>query len=212
MYAHYLRYGCTVCNNLEMYVRDERKLKNMTVLLNRLHKYNQFDGEEAKHVTISLFMGPKLLTSEPWRKVLSGLARKGMILMIVVDEAHYVNQSGRHFRPEFKSAANCLGELIKIMPRPVPRVLLLATLSDSNVDKCTGCLGNKAPSVLHGSLARHEIDFRVIISGNVTSSLKRCAKKTLRIDGMGNTYGSRIHVPKLKEACVQPQKNCLRNA
>ena len=41
------------------------------------------------------------------------------------------------------------------------------------------------PSVLHGSLARREIDFRVMISGNATSSLKRSAKKDLenRPDG-----------------------------
>ena len=33
--------------------------------------------------------------------------------MIVIDEAHYVNQSGRNFRPEFESAVRFLGSLLK---------------------------------------------------------------------------------------------------
>ena len=132
--------------------------------------------------------------------------------MIVVDEAHYVNQSGRHFRPEFKTAAKYLGELVRKMPKPVPRVLLSATLSKSDVDTCAGYLGKKAPSVLHGSLARRDVDFRVIVSGNATSSLKRNAKKIWRIDLMGSTSGSLIHVRKQKGACVQRQRSCLRNA
>ena len=138
-------------HNMEGYHCDEHKLEDCKLLMDRLRQYNS-DGEEAKHVTINLFIGPKALTSVSWKTLLERLARKGLLSMIVIDEAHYVNQSGRNFRPEFESAVRFLGCLLTIMTMCVPLVLMSATILRDDVARCTDLLGKKHLCVLHGSL------------------------------------------------------------
>ena len=58
----------------------------MNKLIKRLNCFNS-DGVEAKHVVISLFIGPRLITSKKWQPVLESLAKRGLIQMIVCDEA-----------------------------------------------------------------------------------------------------------------------------
>ena len=95
--------------------------------MDRLSAYNS-DGEEARHVAISLFIGPKAASNKKWQSVLMELAKNGLIQLVIIDEAHFVSQSGRHFRPEFYSAVKFLGNMVKAMPTRVPRVLLSATM------------------------------------------------------------------------------------
>ena len=102
---------------------DEHKRQDLQLLMDRLCSYNT-DGEEAEHVGISLFVGPKSLNSRKWQTLLETLATIGNIRLVVIDEARFISQSGRHFRPEFKSAVKFLGDLLRMMPQPVPRILL----------------------------------------------------------------------------------------
>ena len=62
-----------------------------------------------------------------------------------------------------------------MMPRPVLRILLSATILKSNVYECTDLLGDMKPNVLHGDLSRGNVRFRVIISGNAGSSMRKSA-------------------------------------
>ena len=101
-------------------------------------------------MSINLFIGPHALSSNTWKSELAKLARRGLIQMITIDEAHFISQSGRHFRPEFNTAVDVLGELLKMMHEPVPRVLLSATMLRSDIDFNVKMLGGKAPTVLHG--------------------------------------------------------------
>ena len=50
-------------HNLEGYHIDEHRNVDEVLLMDRLATYNA-DGEEAKHVAISLFIGPKKLTKK----------------------------------------------------------------------------------------------------------------------------------------------------
>ena len=81
-------------HNMEGYHCDKHKSKDCKLLMDRLRQYNSV-GEEAKHVTINLFIVPKALTSASWKTLLEHLASKGLLTMIVIDEAHYVRKSER---------------------------------------------------------------------------------------------------------------------
>ena len=113
--------------------------------------------EESKWVTIKLFLGPKALSSQKWGPVLERLAWKGVISLFCIDEAHEVEQSGRFFRPEFKTAVAAIRRLVQMMPVPVPRVLLSATLGQRDVDVCAQLLGDIRPNVLAGPLDRRSM-------------------------------------------------------
>ena len=82
----------------------------MKLLMERLGVYNS-GGEEAKHVSINLFLGPILLDTKAWQSLLEKMVQRDLISSVVVDEAHFVEQSGRNFGPEFISATNFLGDL-----------------------------------------------------------------------------------------------------
>ena len=100
----------------------------------------------------------------------------GLLQLIVVNEAHFINQSGRHFRPEFLTAVRYLGHLIRLMPRRVPRVLMSATLLKSDIDLIIKLMEDMEPQVLHGPLDRRTIAFKVFVSGRGRTTLKKSAK------------------------------------
>ena len=50
-------------HNLEEYHCNEHKVEDMKLLIERLEVYNS-DNEEAKHVSINLFIGPRLLNTK----------------------------------------------------------------------------------------------------------------------------------------------------
>ena len=144
--------------------------------MDRSRSYND-DGEEAEHVGISLFIDPKPLNSGKWQTLLETLTKEGKIrLLVVIGKAHFVSQSDRNLRTEFKLAVTFLGKFLQTMPRPVPQVLLSATILKSDVYECTNLLGDMKLNVLHGDLSCRNIMFQVIISGSAASSLKKSAR------------------------------------
>ena len=56
-------------HNLEAYHCDEHKVEDMKLLMERLKAYNS-DDEEANHVSINLFIGPRLLNTKAWQSLL----------------------------------------------------------------------------------------------------------------------------------------------
>ena len=120
------------------------------------------------------------MTSTRWGPVLEKLAEQGLISLFCIDEAHEVEQSGRHFRPEFKTAMKVIPHLIKLMPRPCPHILLSATLLRSDIDVCTELLGDMRPNILHGRLDCRNIKFTTHISGDSASSLQLSAQNDFK--------------------------------
>ena len=158
---------------------NEHRGKDQKLLIDQLLSYNA-DGEEAEHVSLNLFIEPSVMKSKTWQVVLATLARRGLIQMLVVDEAHSISQAGRHFRPEFVVAVKYLGHPLTLMPYRVPRVLLSATMLKSDIDIIVELLKDKPPIVLHGRLDRRTISFKVIISGSSASSLKKNARRDFK--------------------------------
>ena len=120
-------------HSIQPYHITEHKGEDAALLITRLSLLTM---EESKWVTVKLFLGPKVLSSQKWGPELEKLARKGVISLFCIDKAHEVEQSGRFFRPEFKAAVAAISRLVKMMPVPVPRVLLSATLRQRDVDVC----------------------------------------------------------------------------
>ena len=112
-------------HNIEPYHVDEHKNKDAWLLITRLE---QMTKDKAEHVTIVLFLGPNAMTSTRWGAVLEELAKQRLVSFFCIDDAHEAGKSGWHFRPEFKKAVKVIPQLIRLMPRPCPRILLSATL------------------------------------------------------------------------------------
>ena len=81
--------------------------------------------------------------------------------------------------PEFKEAVQFFGHLLTVIPRSILVVLLSATILETDVHVCTDLLGTEKLCVLHDSLERRSIDFRVFASGSAGNSLKKRAREHL---------------------------------
>jgi len=161
-------------HNVEAYHIDEHKGADATKLRCRLEG---LDDEEIEHVSCVLYFSPQGLKN--WSSTLNKLAARGYISSFVIDEAHTVELCGRSFRPVFIEAVQMIPELIKLMPHPVPRILMSATFQKEERDKCVSLLGDMKPNILHGSLARRNTDFLCVISGSPARTLKTSGDRDL---------------------------------
>ena len=89
-------------------------------------------------------------------------------------------QSGRSFRTDFTIAVKNMSELMNLMPRSVPRLLMSATLRQCDRDRVTELLGSMEPNISHGSLARRGTLFTCEVSGNPAATMKARSKKNLK--------------------------------
>lgn len=101
---------------------------------------------------------------------------------VCVDEFHYIEQSGRHFRPEFRDALKFIQALLRDMPTPIPRILMSATATTNDIQTATSLLGKMTANVVHGPLDRRSILFKVVVSGDATPALIKSAKKDFKVD------------------------------
>ncbi len=62
------------------------------------------------------------------------LSKGGLMALICIDETHKVAQQGCSFRPEFVEAVKCLYVLFAALSRPLPQILMSATMQNSDVD------------------------------------------------------------------------------
>jgi superfamily II DNA helicase RecQ len=91
--------------------------------------------------------------------------------MLAIDEAHEVHQSGRNFRPEFFDAVENMKNLYDVLPRPVPRLVMSATMTSEDIDVVTKKFGIDRYVMMCGSLARRQTLFRFKVSGNPAKSV-----------------------------------------
>lgn len=105
------------------------------------------------------------------------MATEGLVSFVCIDEVHFVEQSGRYFRPEFKDAVTFLGGLNKIAPRPFPCTMMSATARPKDIDTVTHLLGDVRPTVMHNEFSRSDTSFYCFITGRSSTSLLQRAKK-----------------------------------
>ncbi len=158
---------------------DEHKKEDAKMLRDRLLSLSS--AESRDHV-INLLIGPKALTSKFWLPTIQRLAKKGLISAICIDECHYIEESGRHFRREFQYAMRAISQILLLMPRPCPRILMSATITQRDVNTCTRLLRGRRPNILSGPLDRRRIKFLVRVSGDSNASLIKCARNDFKKD------------------------------
>ena len=95
--------------------------------------------------------------------------------MIVVDRFHYVHQS-MTFPLEFGSIMTLLARLLTPMHQPCLQLLLSATVTQADIDGCAVIFSGIQVNVLHGTLNRKSITLKVVVSRDVTRSLKASAE------------------------------------
>ncbi len=132
--------------------------------------------------TVYLFVSPQTLSSSSlWWKHLMKLSNAGLMSLVCIDEAHEVAQSGRSFCPEFVEAVKCLNILVDASSRPLPRIIMSATMRNSDVDFLLQEMKtNRADpnvGIFWQKMNRRTISINVLFSGNPTvtvgSSLRR---------------------------------------
>ncbi|EJK72554.1 hypothetical protein THAOC_05904, partial [Thalassiosira oceanica] len=163
-----------VGTNIESYHVDEYQGEDANMLRARLLSY---DEKEADQVSIILFMSPQALgTTSHWFETLKSLAKDDLISLLCIDEAHVIEQQGRHFRPEFQVAVSNMNELFKLLPTKVPRLAMSATIQQVDIDTLNRLWESKPDYTEWTEMSRREIFFAVVVSGNPSVSIHSSLK------------------------------------
>ncbi len=138
---------------------------------------------EADAVSIFLYVSPQSLQPGTfWQKLLATLASKDYIRLIVIDEAHAVNQDGRDFRPEFRVAVKTLKSLYDSQPKKCNRLVMSATFRKVNQDVITDLYQKQPDEIIWLELSRRRIVFNINVCGipsvSITSSVSQDFKHT----------------------------------
>lgn len=111
--------------NIESYHIDEHRLEDATLLRKRLQGLT---AKERENISIQLYLSPLALAEgSEWMPILRQLAQKDFICLLCIDEAHYIEQHGRCFRPEFNVAVEQMKVLYDMMPTKGPVIAMSAT-------------------------------------------------------------------------------------
>lgn len=166
---------CVPHHQIESFHVDEHRETAAAKCL--IHRLKSYDKDEAAHVVINALLGPKSLTSKKWKPIFRRLAEQGLVSFVCIDEVHFVEESGRFFRPEFNDAVRFLGELCRILPTPIPRMMMSATARKKDIDTTADLLGDLQPTVMHAELSRRDTAFLCVVSGSSSRSLISSARQ-----------------------------------
>ena len=70
-----------------------------------------------------------------WLTTIHKLAKKGKISLKCIDEAHFIEQQGLYFRPDFQEAVKHLQLIHDSMELKCPRLIMSATLQKIDQQK-----------------------------------------------------------------------------
>lgn len=76
-------------------VRDKDDTQQMVSYLNGL------TNATLHKISVILYISPSTITHHVWSTMITNLLSKQFVCLFCVDECHYINCIGRHFRPEF---------------------------------------------------------------------------------------------------------------
>jgi len=158
--------------NIESYHIDEHRLEDATLLRERLRSLT---AKERENISIQLYLSPLALAEgSEWMPILRNLAQKDFICLLCIDEAHYIEQQGRCFRPEFNVAVEQMKVLYDMMPIKGPVIAMSATYRKVDQQTVAKKLGLKPNFIIWTDMGRRDIFFEVVVSGNPTMSVQSC--------------------------------------
>eukprot|EP00804_Cyclotella_cryptica_P021971 CCRYP_000915-RA/>CCRYP_000915-RA protein AED:0.16 eAED:0.15 QI:0/-1/0/1/-1/1/1/0/176 len=140
-----------------------------------------FTLDEAQHASIMLFVSPQsLLTKSFFYPIYRALAKRQLIRLLAIDEAHSVEQSGRSFRVEFVEAMKNLSELCLLSPAPIPQLAMSATFREDDRVRLQTFFQSTTVHIMQGPLEHRNTQFLCIVSGDPVKTLLKSAEKDLR--------------------------------
>jgi len=113
-----------------------------------------------------LYVAPERLALESTRRMLDGVAGRGGISVIAIDEAHCVAQWGHDFRPDYLT----LGDLGERWPG-VPRLALTATATEATHKELTTRLRLEKAQHFVSSFDRPNIQYRIVSKNDTRAQL-----------------------------------------
>ncbi|MFI9811657.1 protein DpdF [Saccharothrix variisporea] len=149
----------------------ERRVQKMTGSMDSCAYSSELSPEEKQQITQRVRTGRQRVLFTSPEAVATGLsqhlqaaAEAGMLRMVVLDEAHLVEQWGNNFRPEFQTIASQLRNWRLQAPEGgAPRLVALsATLTDLQLETITRLFGGPAgTNVVWAAQIRSEPSFYV---------------------------------------------------
>ena len=143
-------------HKIEAYHIDEHRGVDATALKNRIEA---IDDEEMAITTIMLFISPSSLAKNqlsgkpsPWIQFIQNIVNRGHLSLFCIDEAHYVYQNGRHFRPNFLTAIDSIKTMVESSVICTPMIAMSDTVCLIDQTTLSVGLGVDHPTVIHGPL------------------------------------------------------------
>uniref|UniRef100_UPI00358EE60A ATP-dependent DNA helicase Q5 isoform X2 n=1 Tax=Myxine glutinosa TaxID=7769 RepID=UPI00358EE60A len=149
-----------------------------------------------------LYLTPEMAISPTFASHLTGLAKRGLLAYLVVDEAHCVSQWGHDFRPHYRR----LGTLRQHLGPAVPCIALTATATPQvQEDIITSLKLKKPPAVFCASCFRpnlvYSIRFKDMLP-DALADLAHLASTSLGTQGSDGLFaGSGIIYCRKRELC-----------
>ena len=118
-------------------------------------------GDDVEMPVELLYCSPEALVTNKLLTVCAGLARRGRLLLVAVDEAHCISQWGHDFRSAYLRLG---GALRGSLPDTVPLMALTATATPRVAADIRASLRLRTDlAVVRGSMNRPEIKYEVVL-------------------------------------------------
>eukprot|EP00804_Cyclotella_cryptica_P006124 CCRYP_010736-RA/>CCRYP_010736-RA protein AED:0.28 eAED:0.32 QI:0/-1/0/1/-1/1/1/0/195 len=128
-----------------------------------------------------LIVSPQsLLTKSFFYPVYQALAKRQLITLLAIDEAHAVEQSGRSFRVEFIEAMNNLSDLHSLSPTPIPRLAMSATFHEDYRARLQSFFQGDNVHIMQGPLERRATQFLCVVSGDPVKTMMKSEETDLK--------------------------------
>ena len=175
-------------HNVEAYHIDEHRGVHAHTLTKRI---DAITDEEWQDTTVILILSAASLAINkishkplPWIDYINGLCLHGLVSLIIItiDEAHYIHQNSRQFCPEFLTAMANMQQFAEYIPVFLRVITMFASMC--NIDRYTiaRALDVEHPTAIGGHLDCRGTMVHVKISGDPNNIINRCLKGRLESD------------------------------
>ena len=135
--------------------------------------------------TLFLYTSPQALAPDgPWFDPVKGMIERGVVSLVVNDEAHKTAEDGAYFRPEFAQLRHNLYGLLSLSPLKIATLSMTATLTEPILKEYRTMLKLDAFDLISwGDVSRRDIDIRMRIETISLQPITALATDTLQGSG-----------------------------
>jgi hypothetical protein len=135
--------------------------------------------------TLFLYTSPQALAPDgPWFDPVKGMIERGVVSLVVNDEAHKTAEDGAYFRPEFAQLRHNLYGLLSLSPLKIATLSMTATFTEPILKEYRTMLKLDAFDLISwGDVSRRDIDIRMRIETTSLQPITALAADTLQGSG-----------------------------